>query len=241
MQLDRTNVIVIRELKDVLIRMTAKPQYTQVIDIVVLDIHEAYGMLLSRDWSTKLIEYFLIDWSHLLLPQKGKGDMLRVNRERYMKYVVMEVNGHNEPVMFTNSILGNYSFNVYNTKTYFGEFHAETMEEALMHTQLETPSYNLIDELSYIIVDDRTNFLDSSSIDVTLDVIFLTLYFDGSNCLEGAGVRSIFIDSQGNQHLMANRLEFSCTNNTTEYEGLLEGLKKATGMNVKNFKAFGNS
>jgi len=60
--------------------------------------------------------------------------MLRVDRERYMKYVVMELNNPNEPVMFTNSILGNYSFNVYATETCFGEFHAKIIEEALIKT-----------------------------------------------------------------------------------------------------------
>lgn len=50
MQLDRTNVKVIGELKYVLIRTAAKPQYTQVIDRVVVDIPDAYGILLSRDW-----------------------------------------------------------------------------------------------------------------------------------------------------------------------------------------------
>ena len=51
MQLDRKNVKVIVELKDVLIQMAAKPQYTQVIDIVVVDIPEAYGMLVSKtEW-----------------------------------------------------------------------------------------------------------------------------------------------------------------------------------------------
>jgi len=89
MQLDRTNVKVIGELKDVLIRMTAKPQYTQIIDIVVVDIPEAYGI-------------FSIDWSHLSFPKKGKGDMIRVDRERYMTYVVMELNNPNEPVLFKN-------------------------------------------------------------------------------------------------------------------------------------------
>ena len=72
MQLDRTSVKVIGEVKDVLIRMAAKPQCTQVIDIVVVDIPEAYGMLLSRDWSAKLNGYFSTNWSHLLLPQKEK-------------------------------------------------------------------------------------------------------------------------------------------------------------------------
>ena len=97
------------------------------------------------------------------------------------------------------------------------------------------------DELSCIIVGDRTNLVDSSSIDVTLESIFWTLYFDGSNCLEGAGARSILIDPQGNQHLMASRLEFTCTNNSAEYEGLLQDLKKAIDMKVKNLKVFGDS
>eukprot|EP00253_Pinus_taeda_P025756 PITA_25756 len=37
---------------------------------------------------------------------------------------------------------------------------------------------------------------------------------------------------------MASWLEFACTKNTVEYEGLLQGLKKAIGMNVKNLKVF---
>ena len=89
-----------------------------------------------------------------------------------MKYVATELNGPNEPVMFTNSILGNYSFNAYATETCFGEFHAETIEETLTYTLLEILCHNPTDELSYIIVDDRTNFLYSSSIDVPLDAIF---------------------------------------------------------------------
>ena len=134
-----------------------------------------------------------------------------------MKYVVMELNGPNKPVMFTNSILGNYSFNVYAMETCFGEFHAETIEETTTKTQLESLPYSPIDEPSCNIVDDRTNFVGSNSIDVTLESIFWTLYFDGSNYLEGAGAGSILIYPQGNQHLMASQLEFACTNNTAEY------------------------
>jgi len=78
--------------------------------------------------------YFSTDWSHVLLPQKGKGDMLRVDRERYMKYVVMELNGANEPIMFTNSIPWNYTLDVCSTQTCFGEFHVETVEETVTNT-----------------------------------------------------------------------------------------------------------
>jgi hypothetical protein len=46
-QLDRTKVKVIGELKKVLIRMSANPKVHQTIDIIVVDIPDNYGMLLS--------------------------------------------------------------------------------------------------------------------------------------------------------------------------------------------------
>jgi predicted aspartyl protease len=57
-QLDRTQVKVIAELKHVMIKIATQPKFVQVIDIIVVDITEAYGMLLSRDWSEKLNGYF---------------------------------------------------------------------------------------------------------------------------------------------------------------------------------------
>jgi hypothetical protein len=48
-QLDRTNVKVIGELKNVLIRLSSNPKVHQVIDIIVVDIPEVYGLFLSRD------------------------------------------------------------------------------------------------------------------------------------------------------------------------------------------------
>jgi hypothetical protein len=50
-QLDRTNVKVIGELKNVLIRLSSNPKVHQIIDIIIVDILEVYGMFLSRDWS----------------------------------------------------------------------------------------------------------------------------------------------------------------------------------------------
>jgi hypothetical protein len=67
-QLDRTNVKVIGKLKNVLIRLSSNPKVHQVIDIIVVDIPEVYGLFLSRDWSKKLHGYFATDWSHLWLP-----------------------------------------------------------------------------------------------------------------------------------------------------------------------------
>jgi hypothetical protein len=76
-QLDRTQVKVMGELKDVMIRIATHPNFVQVIDIIVVDIPEAYGLLLSRDWSENLNGYFSTDWAHLWLPLKGYNNMIR--------------------------------------------------------------------------------------------------------------------------------------------------------------------
>ena len=48
-QLDRTNVKVIGELKNVLFRLSSNPKVHQIIDIIVVDIPEVYGLFLSQD------------------------------------------------------------------------------------------------------------------------------------------------------------------------------------------------
>jgi ribonuclease HI len=68
-----------------------------------------------------------------------------------------------------------------------------------------------------------------------------SLYFDGSKSKEGAGAGCVIIDPVGNKTLIACRLEFECTNNTAEYEALLQGLRKALDMNIQNLTIFGDS
>ena len=104
-QLDRTTVKVIGEMEDVLIRLSSNEKVCQFIDIVVADIPEAYGLVLSRDWSANLNGYFASDWSHLWLPYKGSPNQIKVLREPHMKHNVTQLEGKNETV---NSILGNY-------------------------------------------------------------------------------------------------------------------------------------
>jgi hypothetical protein len=68
-----------------------------------------------------------------------------------------------------------------------------------------------------------------------------SLYFDGSKSKEGAGAGCIIIDPEGDHTLMTCRLEFECTNNTAEYEALLQGLRKSLDMNIQNLVVFGDS
>jgi ribonuclease HI len=68
-----------------------------------------------------------------------------------------------------------------------------------------------------------------------------TLYFDGSKLQEGSGEGCILIDPKGKQNFLSHKLEFECTNNTAEYEALVQGLKKAIDLNIKELKVFGDS
>ena len=67
------------------------------------------------------------------------------------------------------------------------------------------------------------------------------MYFDGSKTQEGLGAGCVLIDQEKNKHFLSCRLEFECTNNTVEYEALIQGLKKEIEFKVKNLKVFGYS
>lgn len=60
-QIHRTSVPAIGELWDVIIWLSHDSRVQQCINIFVVDILEAYGLLLSRDWSSNLDGYFAID------------------------------------------------------------------------------------------------------------------------------------------------------------------------------------
>ena len=91
LQLDRTAVKVIGEMEDVLIHLSADERVCQYIDIVVEDIPDAYGLVLSRDLVEKLEGNFASDWSHVWLPYKGFQNQINVLREPQMKYTVTQL------------------------------------------------------------------------------------------------------------------------------------------------------
>ena len=64
----------------VLIILSIDERVCQYIDIVVEDILNAYGLVLSRDWSTKLEVYFASDWPHIWFPYKGCQNQIKVLR-----------------------------------------------------------------------------------------------------------------------------------------------------------------
>jgi hypothetical protein len=101
------------ELKDVIIGIVTHPKFVQVIDIIIVNILEAYGLLLIRDWSEKLNGYFSTDWAHLWIPLKGYKNMIRIDRERYLKNIITDLETLNETSLTDFHVLGNYSCDSY--------------------------------------------------------------------------------------------------------------------------------
>ena len=66
-------------------------------------------------------------------------------------------------------------------------------------------------------------------------------FFYGSETLEGSGDGCVLIDPLKNKHLLSCRLELELTNNTAEYEALVQGLKKLIELKVKNMRVYGDS
>ena len=79
--------------------------------------------------------------------------------------------------------------------------------------------FSRADEIDCNIVDLVSDVVrNSNSVEVG---IFWILYFDGSKTLEGSGAGYVLIKPRKNKHFLSCRLEFECTNTTTEYEALV--------------------
>jgi hypothetical protein len=213
-QLDKPQVKVMGELKDVMIIIAMHPKFFQVIDIIIVDIPEAYGLFLSRDWSEKLNGYFSTDWAHLWLPLKGKKNMIRIDRERYLKHMVTAKETLKEPSSTNLFVLGSYSYD-----SYFRNFPPLPYDAPL------TQNYEMVFEEKFLISTEETLFCQDAMLEMTRQKTgekeinekeettsfcsqIWTIYFDGSKSQEGSGEGCILIDRKGKNHFLSCRLEF---------------------------------
>jgi ribonuclease HI len=67
------------------------------------------------------------------------------------------------------------------------------------------------------------------------------MHFDGSCSNEGNGADIILYSPIGKIHNFSYRLEFSCTNNVTEFEALLLGIENAYNLGCGHLTVFGDS
>jgi ribonuclease HI len=67
------------------------------------------------------------------------------------------------------------------------------------------------------------------------------MHFDGSCSNEGNGAGIILYSHVGKIHNISYRLEFSCTNNVTEFEALLLSIENAYNLGCGHLTIFGES
>ncbi|XP_070003322.1 uncharacterized protein [Nicotiana sylvestris] len=108
----------------------------------------------------------------------------------------------------------------------------------------------LADHLAKNPVDDEyrplsTYFLDKevNSIEEVVpdDNPIWKMYFDEAVNIKGVGIGEILISPIGQHYHATARLQFFCTNNTTEYEPCIMGLKMAFDLDVHELLVLGDS
>src|ERR1041384_955140 len=67
------------------------------------------------------------------------------------------------------------------------------------------------------------------------------MHFDGSRQLQGSGAGMVLASPTGEKFCYVLHLQFTCTNNATEYEGLLHGLRLAREMGISRIQCYGDS
>ena len=65
--------------------------------------------------------------------------------------------------------------------------------------------------------------------------------FDGSSTTHSGGVGVVLYHEEDKAVALSFKLEFPCSNNTTEYEAYLTGLATTLGMGVKHLRVLGDS
>ena len=91
--------------------------------------------------------------------------MMKVDHKCYMKHMVIDLNDPNKLVMFSNSIVGNFSF-----ETFFGELEVEiypyadsSKQSKLLHTtQIVQPHCNIVEDCIKLSSNNCTKSISSS-------------------------------------------------------------------------------
>jgi hypothetical protein len=172
--------------------------------------------------------------------------MIKIDKERYLKHTIIDLETPNEPVSTNFPVLENYSWDIH-----FREF------SPLLSTIPFTQNYEIIFQEEQLTPIGNALFCQSPTIELTGQEIgkqeiniekgkrdclshICTLYFHGSKSQEGSGAGCILINPKGRHYFLSCRLEFKCTNNIVEYEALVQGLRKAIDLGVKELKVFGD-
>jgi ribonuclease HI len=96
--------------------------------------------------------------------------------------------------------------------------------------------FHMSEEMAEVSVGKTTTAVGDSK-----DNFVWKMYFDGACSKEGSGAGIVFISPAKEVIPMSYKLEFDTTNNISEYEAFLLGLKAARDMGVDTLSVFGDS
>jgi hypothetical protein len=173
--------------------------------------------------------------------------MIRIDRERYLKHYVTDLETLNEPSLTYFPMIGNYSrgsdfenISPLSSDVPLTQKSEMTFQENLLMTVEETlfcqkPMLKIMGQIGGKEESGRQKETDGFHSKIW------TLYFDGSKSKEGLWVGCILIDPKGKRNFLSYRLEFECTSNIAKYETLVQGLNKAIDLNIKKIKVFRDS
>jgi ribonuclease HI len=106
--LDSRTVETIGYIKDLPIAYDQAPEVSMLINVIVADIPEAYGMLLGREWSTRVKNgrYFM-EGTHFTFPHKGVEVVIK--REPKYREQVIPASYNTKHVSFQDTGMGTYA------------------------------------------------------------------------------------------------------------------------------------
>jgi len=94
-------------IKDLQVHLAVQPDIMITMDIVMIDVHDAWGMFLSRKWGVDIGGSMQMDLSYATIPN-SEGIMVRLARELERKYHAENPKKPYNEIMYEFDDLGNY-------------------------------------------------------------------------------------------------------------------------------------
>jgi ribonuclease HI len=94
---------------------------------------------------------------------------------------------------------------------------------------------------SQILADFFADWGENQYLPPAPDSTYLRMNFDGSKMREGLGAGVVFTSPKGDKLMYMLQIHFRASNNITEYEALVHGLKLAKEIGIRRILYFGDS
>jgi hypothetical protein len=184
--------------------------------------------------------------AQLWFPLKGHPKLIKIEREIYLKCTITDLEMPNKPSSIDFLVLGNYSCDsdFINLAPYQSDISSKKKYEMVFQIDSLVASKENMTHQEFLTkvvaqeveIEETINHVEIGN----PSPLMWTMYFDDSKSQEGSESGCILIDLKGKKNLLSFRLEFECINNTTEYESLVQGLKKAIDLDIKELNVFGD-